>query len=76
MMGDFRTPTAADLSADQWWRWPAGKEGGVAKWQQWPRAPVGGQKLRRKAGAGYAFFDPRGGGGFLTILFFRCPLAR
>jgi hypothetical protein len=26
--------------------------------------PVGGQKLRRKAEAGYAFFDPRGGGGF------------
>jgi hypothetical protein len=26
--------------------------------------PVGGQKLRRKAEAGYAFFDPHGGGGF------------
>jgi predicted secreted protein len=31
--------------------------------------PIGGQKLRRKAEATHAFFDRRGGGGFLTIWF-------
>ena len=31
--------------------------------------PVGGQKLRRKAEAGHAFFDSPCGGGFLTVWF-------
>jgi hypothetical protein len=35
--------------------------------------PVGGQKLRRKAEAGYAFFDPRGGGGFVHRAFAVLP---
>jgi hypothetical protein len=37
--------------------------------------PGGGQKLRRKAEAGYAFFDPRGGAVLISMVVFAALVA-
>jgi hypothetical protein len=42
--------------------WPNGNSGRAG-----PEL-VGGQKLRRKAEAGYAFFDPRGGAVLISMV--------